>query len=196
MIFFIADKVSCWLIRQNAIKEEDKELYEYAVHSFTVSAIPVLLFVLLGGIVEMLYESILIILPFMLLRKYSGGYHAKYSWLCLIISSSLLGICLFMVKQSEYGPLWDTAFLLSLVSLGIHSPVDSENRRLDMLEIKAYKKTVIVLEAVFFLAYVICIMCEKNNAGICIAVGTILSAALQVPCVMKKAIERIKKGRI
>lgn len=196
MILFIADKVSSWLIRQNAIGKEDKELYEYAVHSFTVSAIPVLLFLLFGGIVGMLYESILIILPFMLLRKYSGGYHAKYAWLCLVISSSLLGICLFMVRQSKYGPLWDAAFLLSLVSLGIHSPVDSENRKLDMQEAKVYRKTVIILEVIFTLIYVICIICGKSNAAICIVAGTVLSAGLQVPCVMKKMIERIRKGRI
>ncbi len=59
-----AGTIITWLICQQAIQEQDRELYTYA-----------------------LYNMVLLIIPFMMLRKFSGGFHAKTPLRCMAISS-------------------------------------------------------------------------------------------------------------
>ena len=71
--------LSDWLVQQDAIESCDRELYEYAMHSFLVSAIPLAIFLIVSGVIGMLTEGLLIVIPFMVTRKFSGGYHAGHA---------------------------------------------------------------------------------------------------------------------
>ena len=186
MISSVADLISEWLIKKNAIRETEKELYTYAVYSFFISIVPTFLFLLFSGMVGMIREGILIIFPFMVLRKYSGGYHAKYAWLCMILSCVALAGCLYSVRFFPYGREWDVAFLISVLSLAVHSPIDSENRRLDADEVKEYRKDTIFILFASSLIYIICIWKNIETVGVCIAVSIALAALLQVPCIVKE----------
>lgn len=86
----VAGKIVIWLIRQEAIKDDEKELYEYAVCSLFMMIVTVILAICIGFCFGVFIESIILILPFMLIRKFSGGYHAKKQTICLCISSMLL----------------------------------------------------------------------------------------------------------
>ena len=65
MISGFIGNVSTWLIKHNAIKPEDKELYEYAIYSFIITVSPLFLVILISGIMGKLCEGIVIIIPFM-----------------------------------------------------------------------------------------------------------------------------------
>ena len=77
MIPVFIENISAWLIKHDAIKSEDKELYEYAIYSFFITISPLFLVILISGIMGKLFEGIVVIIPFMVLRKFSGGFHAK-----------------------------------------------------------------------------------------------------------------------
>lgn len=85
-------KIVEWLINHDAIKSEDKELYEYALYSLWLLATPLFLAIIIGGCLGGVKEGIIIVIPFMLIRKFSGGYHAKHLWICLIGSTILLSL--------------------------------------------------------------------------------------------------------
>ena len=73
------DTVVDWMMRYNVIHDEDKELYKYALHSVLLFVSPFILAGSIGFFVGSVKHGILLILPFIVLRKFSGGYHAKYS---------------------------------------------------------------------------------------------------------------------
>ena len=83
-----------WLIHNHAISSDDKELYEYAIYSFIISTVPLVIFLVISGIIGMFPEGFLIIMPFMVIRKFGGGYHAKHAYICMIMSTGLLAGCL------------------------------------------------------------------------------------------------------
>ncbi|MGO5071657.1 accessory gene regulator B family protein [Roseburia faecis] len=94
-----AGTIITWLICQQAIQERDRELYTYALYNMVLLIIPLGLTVIFGEIIGNVKQGIVMILPFITLRKYSGGYHAKTPLRCMIISSLLLFLCIKIIFE-------------------------------------------------------------------------------------------------
>ncbi len=82
-----AGTIITWLICQQAIQERDRELYTYALYNMVLLIIPLGLAVMFGWIIGNIRQAIVMIIPFMMLRKFSGGFHAKTPLRCMAISS-------------------------------------------------------------------------------------------------------------
>mgnify|MGYP002616413802 CR=1 FL=1 len=65
----LLSELTDWLIDNHAISSDDKELYEYAIYSFIISTVPLVIFLVISGIIGMFPEGFLIIMPFMVIRK-------------------------------------------------------------------------------------------------------------------------------
>mgnify|MGYP000755320609 FL=1 len=186
--------VISWLIQQQAITEEDREIYTYAVDNMVFLLIPLAMVLVIGGIIHTIRQGIVMIIPFMLLRKFSGGYHAKTFFRCMIISCLLLFLCMEITIHISYS--WNILVFAGIAgsSLIIQSPIDSENKRLEEVQKRQYRKIVCGF-VMFFLALIFILW--KLNAqkyAVSIAVGIWLSAGLQIPCLMKQLI-LVKNGR-
>lgn len=186
--------LSEWLVKHKAIKSGDRELYEYAIYSFLVSVTPLVIFLIASGVIGMLPEGMLIIFPFMVIRKFSGGYHANHASVCLIVSTGLLGICLFVVTCADSSWILHTLSAVAGISIAINSPIDSENRKLTDAEIRRYRHMTRIIVAAMVTAYTVLAACRLERYSICVAVSLILSALLQMPCIVGKCIE--KKRRV
>lgn len=185
--------LSGWLVKHEAIKPGDRELYEYASYSFLISVTPLVIFLIAGGAIGMLPEGMLIIFPFMIIRKFSGGYHANHASVCLIVSTGLLGICLYVVTYADSNWILHTLTVAAGMSIVINSPIDSENRRLTETEMKRYRCVACLIVAVMITIYVVLAAFQMKHYSVCIAVSLILSALLQMPCIVGNWIERKRK---
>ena len=174
------------LIESGVIEASDRELYEYAIHSLWLSVAPLIIALVFGIIMGSTKEAVMMIFPFMAIRKFSGGYHAKRERNCLIGSSLLIMLCVFGASYLEYGTVISVCLILAVTSLITFSPIDSENRRLDVDEKSRYKVMTAVIAILFSVLHFILAVSGGESAAVCIAVGLILSAGLQVPCVVKR----------
>ena len=118
-------------------------------------------------------------------RKFCGGYHAKKAWYCLIISSVLLVTCTIISSYINYNYALVIITMIAMVSLIICSPVDSENRRLSQEEKKCCKIATIIIAFIFFGIDLILYLCQQETYAVCIAIGIILVAGLQIPCIFR-----------
>ena len=178
-------KIVEWLINHDAIKSEDKELYEYALYSLWLLATPLFLAIIIGGCLGGVKEGIIIVIPFMLIRKFSGGYHAKHLWICLIGSTILLSLCILMSFYLECD--WKLAgiTIIAGIGMGYFSPIDHENKRLNDKEKKLYKKATIILVGMSWIALLLQLL-GKETWAVCISIGIMMTAGLQYPVVLKK----------
>ncbi len=188
---WLADRIAGWLIVREAVAEEDRELYEYAVVCSLMTLVPLLLVMLVGGIMGELSTGIVIILPFMALRKFSGGYHAKHMVTCLVCSSGLLAVCIFIAARIAYCWQLGVCMFSGAVLLFLFSPVDSENKRLDSEEKKRYKYTAGILSLTVCLIVVLLKKCGAEKLAVCVAVGLLMTVVLQIPCVLPKVVKKI-----
>ena len=185
-----ANIIADWLISCKVVEETDKELYSYAVHSILLSLSPLALAIGFGVCMGCVRQSVMIIMPFVIIRKFSGGYHTKHAWLCLIWSCLLLLLCITMSFYIKCG--WKTAVITvgSAVSLVCFSPIDNENRVLDQEEYSRYKRITAVLVTMFLCIDTLLFVCQLYTYSICISIGIVLSAGLQFPCIFKKIMKK------
>ncbi len=174
------------LIESGVIEASDRELYEYAIHSLWLSVAPLLMALAFGILMGDSWKAVLMILPFMAIRKFSGGFHAKRERTCLIVSSLLIVICIYCAAHLEYSAVISMCLMLAGISLITFSPIDSENRRLDADEKNRYNVITAVMATIFAVLHLLLLVFELRSAAVCIAVGVILSAGLQIPCVVMR----------
>lgn len=183
MIGKCAYMVSDWLLSREVIQKEDQELYEYAVYSLLITIAPLAMSIIFGIIMGVFWQSIVLMIPFMTIRKYSGGYHAKKASVCFAISCLVLFCFISVSAYVEYNS--SVAFILilvSVISLIVNSPIDSENRRLSEIEKRRYKRIVMVQTLVYLSIFLGLCVINQPIYALCISIGMILAAGLQFPC--------------
>ena len=179
--------ISKWLLNTGAISEDDKELYEYAAYSFLFSLLPLCLVIIIGCAVNMVIEGILMVIPFMLIRKFSGGFHLNSSAVCFVSSTALLSLFIFIVKFvtiSAQIPLFTGGVVLAAIQIFLCSPIDNEARKLSEKETVTFRTVARVMVIVFLAVYVILTCVKQWRFSVSVGAGII--ALLQLPCLFTR----------
>lgn len=181
----ICKGISNWLIDNHAIDIGDRELYEYAIYSMLITISPILLVFVIGVFMGTLKEGLVLLIPFMCIRKYSGGYHAKHPSVCFVSSCLILVMCMYLASHMTFE--WYLSFIMvaAVLSLCVHSPIDSENKRLDDEEKLRYRNISRRMAISFLSIHFLLVSVGFHWTAVSIAIGVILSAMLQIPCVLK-----------
>lgn len=193
------DAISGWLIQNEVIEKEEREVYQYALYSAFISLFPLLMAMGFGMALGCVKQSILIVLPFAVIRKFSGGYHAKHAAVCLISSCMLLYLCLLLSFHVRSGWMLLCLTAGAGISLSCLSPIENENRLLDEAERSCYKRITRNLVLFFLLIAFLCSVFGFSQYGVCISIGLLLAAGLQLPflwSVFKKTIFSKKQKNI
>ncbi len=177
--------ISLWLLRKGVITKEDIELYNYAAMSLLMIFAPIFLAVIEGLVLGDVSDSVVMIIPFVFLRKFSGGYHANKLWKCLISSIVIIFIPLYFMRWIVQGIAINILLLISTIMLLVMSPVEHKNREILYEEAKIYKKIVLVLLLIFLSTYLFFYI-TKNKYSIPLALGIILTECVQLPCLKSR----------
>ena len=188
----LSEDLSAWLVKQGVITIEDIELYEYAVYSFLLLLVPVTIVFIYGIFSRNFLESVSVVVTVIAFRKYCGGYHAKYSWMCMIFSCGSIFLCLYLADRIKYSAYINLLVIITGVMICFMGPIDSENRRLDENEKKLYAKKTVLTTVVFVGLYFLLLMVRKK-LSICMFLGMVLVAGLQkIGVITEGYMEKIK----
>lgn len=188
MIRFISRAVAEWLLKHGAISVNEKELYEYSIYSFLFTLTPLFLVLMVSIPLNMAVEGILLITPFIFLRKFAGGFHFQTPLPCIIVSTLVLLGCLLENRIIlEYGSFIIHTLLVyaSIVPICILSPIDSENRQLSAKEKSTFHRIAIVLATINAALYSLLLILRTVEIAIPLGTGMILTALLQLPCLFE-----------
>lgn len=184
--------ISAKLIEYEAIAPEDEDLYCYAVHCLFLAVIPFVISMVIGVLLGKAPECLWIVVPFMLMRKFSGGHHAKTQLRCFLESSCAMYVAIEASVFLTDGSAVRIGMVLAVLWLAVFSPIDSENRRLSSQQKKVYKRTAITISMVFVLLYGILSVFHWWEAAVSVAIGIILCAVMQMPCLFKDIRMKLK----
>lgn len=129
------------------VSNEDKEIYAYGINRVLTIVLNVATTLILGIIYGRVYEAALFFTAFILLRSYSGGYHASTPMKCYVLTVFLITTILSVMKfVSVHKSVCFGLSLLSDIIIILLSPNEAKNKPLDAIERIIYKrKTVIIL---------------------------------------------------
>ena len=178
-----------WLICCEVIDSSEIELYEYAIDCSIMNFVPLVSAIIIGGIFKNFLGGLLIVLPFMIVRKYSGVVHAKTRTRCFIYSGLIIAFANIMAIKIQNDLFCSFLLCLSTISLVLLSPVENEKKKLETFEKKVYKKRTIVWIMFFVLAYILFLINEYTRLAICISIGVIICSIMQMVCIISKLIK-------
>lgn len=197
MIKLISDKFACFLCKDEGQKN-NFDLYEYAVYIILSSAFHVITVIALGLCFNLLVESLVFYLSFIVIRKFAGGYHAKTPVRCYLFSFASNIIILCLVKWlSSINTLFIFIFiifeLLCVVLILLISPLDTENNPLTGQEKKMYRMLTSIITILIFIISSLCFFKGYINIGSSMICGVVMSALVLLMRKIQIINMRIKK---
>ena len=191
----LSKAVGAWLAKENVIDVNESELYAYAFYSLLFGLTPIFISIILGIMFHMLKEALILIIPFMVMRKFSGGFHLKRPGTCLICSTLLLAFSLCVIKyisRFQQSSTLKSLVLISALIIFLLSPIDSEERKLSLSEKKTFGLISKVLIVLFIIIYFISFFYTPINISASIGMGIVLVAFLQLPCLIKMMSQNLR----
>lgn len=197
MIKLISSKVAR-ILCEDEKHTDNYGLYEYAIYIILSSAFHMATVIVLGLVFNLLTESLVFYLSFIVIRKFAGGYHAKTPVRCYLFSFASNIIILCLVKWlSSINTLFIFIFiifeLLCVVLILLISPLDTENNPLTGQEKKMYRMLTSIITILIFIISSLCFFKGYRNIGSSMICGVVMSALVLLMRKIQIINMRIKK---
>lgn len=86
MLQILAKKITASLVLNKIISTDDMEAYTYGLELLIPKLVLYLLVFILAALTKTVVVSLLFVVMYMSLRKYTGGFHCKTAERCLCVS--------------------------------------------------------------------------------------------------------------
>ena len=176
-----------FFVSNSLIKNEDKEIYEYAFNIILSSLIHIATVMIIGLCFNLFIESLAFYFSFIAIRKFAGGYHAKTATRCYLFSTPSTGLTitlsLFLIKLFCYVSIYFLMILivieiLCVILISHIAPLDSDNNLLNGKEKKLYGKISCSISTALLCISIVTINLNYIKIGISIMFGVFMSAAV------------------
>lgn len=197
MIKLISSKVARILCKDEK-HTDNYELYEYAIYIILSSAFHMATVIVLGLVFNLLTESLVFYLSFIVIRKFAGGYHAKTPTRCYLFSIVSNIIMFYLIKWLNgactlFVYLFMMIGLFCLVEILLISPLDTENNPLTGQEKKMYRMLTSIITILIFIISSLCFFKGYRNIGSSMICGVVMSALVLLMRKIQIINMRIKK---
>lgn len=165
MINKISKNAAVFFIKNNLIQEDEIDIYIYGLQLIISSILGISIILFLGIISERLTDSLIFLFCFIILRQYSGGYHANSYLKCNLYFITIFLLTEFVViyTQSEYIDALTVGLVcISFVIMLRLAPIDNINKKLSNSQKLKNKKITIII---FIILITISIFMKVNDVN-------------------------------
>lgn len=163
MISRLANIISEALLKEQVIKEAERELYVYGLFLLISQGLFFLLSVFFGFLFGQVWENAVFYIIFSILRGYAGGFHASKESVCAVcttIALLLSAILIFALERVTGAFISFVLIFLGGIIIFRISPLDSEGKPLNEVERAEYKNKSIEVYAIIVLASLLGTACH------------------------------------
>ncbi len=172
MLKKLSSKIAIWLIKSDMLKDDNIDLYSYAIQYLLLIIIPTINFTVYCIATHKIYIGLIEIFSFLLTRKFCGGYHCESSSVCLIFSTILLIFIAWISCFIKPGLYIIIPTILADLELILRGPVISINHSVSDIEKKYYHKRLITI--IIFLNFLIILTSLLKLFHICNCICIVL----------------------
>lgn len=149
MLEKVSDKIANSLVLQGIISKDDVEVYSYGLALLISFLFNTLVMLIVGGLIHRLIETLLFLAVFVLLRSFTGGYHADTFQKCMIITFSTYGSVIMLSSINVVLPVYFVAVLVGFFIVLAMAPVEHPNKEISDRKKVHHKITSIALYLFF-----------------------------------------------
>lgn len=175
-------------IRKGKITENEAELYEYGYTLMVEKMLIFVICVVIALLLDAVWEVLALCITFIPLRVYSGGYHAKSRWGCMVLSGMFVILGIIGIRVLSRSISVSAYLFIEIVCIIVTMrfvPVDIKQKPITAGEKNYYRKKVMCVVCSELLVGLICIHFEIYTTVLGIIVSSVfnmLSALGQVFC--------------
>ena len=156
IITFLGKSISHFLCEKKVIAEQEVEVYQYGFEILISTTLGLLITVAIGIVLNMFFLSVLYYVIFVMVRQWTGGYHADSYLKCNITFAGITFFTLGMTKLSDMSEMYSLTIhglmlVFALLSVWKYTPVENPNKPLTKEQKKRNHKValiaIIILEA-------------------------------------------------
>ena len=164
---------AAWLINIGLLNETDIDLYSYAIKNLFLIINPTIIFTIYCIASHNILLGLIEMFSFLLIRKYSGGYHCQSSTSCLILSTIMLIFMAWMSSQLRPSLIIIIILLLCDLELSIKGPVIS-------------KKFLLLILCSYNILFFVLWMIGLEHLASCLAIVIIICSISHIICMFGK----------
>lgn len=159
MFHNLAVDIAFLLIKNKIVDIQQRDVYVYGLEVILLNGSLLIVFLitsLLCGAMTNFWAYLIFFLP---LRIFSGGYHAKSSESCFVLSTIMYGLSIaitFFFPLLYQNWKWTVAGIISIVVILALSPMVNENNPLTQSQRKRNRIIVCILLAADLVTFILC----------------------------------------
>lgn len=186
MVENLSRHIALWLIKSGILKDDDTELYIYAIQYLLLIINPTIIFTVYCIATHNTWIGLIEVFSFLLIRKYSGGYHCQSSTACLIFSVIVLITIAWLSSVLKPSLFLMIALVIADVELIIKGPIVSVNHDVSDLERKYYHKYLTAILLLFNTIIITTCLWHLYRIASCVSIVIIFCFLLHILCMTKK----------
>ena len=160
----ISSLLADYLLRNNAIEEEDYEIYKYGLLSGTEMLICVATCYIIAAQMGMLLKCTLLLVILFLLRSYVGGLHLNSFKACYICSCVVVVLTLLTVKYLSISKSYSLFIsVLEIMAILFLNPVENMNRPVNDNEKKIFLNRIKIILFIILMLTIFCYIFNLNS---------------------------------
>lgn len=161
-----------WMLASQAFPKEDAPLVSFGIIQGLRTMIEIILMLLTGLFMNLLWQGALVLIAFMPLRIYAGGYHARTPMQCAV-KTWLLFLGILLLYKFSPDLLCAQILLLAITGLSLwkFAPVEHENKPLEEYEVIKYRKLAFGIYGAETVLFVMLRLLGAAGAAKCIVLG-------------------------
>lgn len=145
-----------FIIQHSDAKREDADIIAFGVKYGLITLAEILGMVVISFLMRELIPGAVILIAFISIRVYAGGYHAKTLPRCVVMSTILFTLIILGYKMLYLPIIVKGLIALFLgVLILIFSPVENDNRRLSKNEEKVFKNRALLFYSISLIIFML-----------------------------------------
>lgn len=161
----LAYSISLFLYHKDSIAEEEVDVYAYGFEVLIDSVLETMLLIVAGLALGYVFETIIFILVFGMLRSFTGGYHASSKIMCTIMTVSTCVVNLiFSCIVSKYTWAYMILGLAGVVGIWKYAPKGHTNKPLEAMQ-KSRNRTVSRMLCVIYIIGILILKGEVESVS-------------------------------
>lgn len=197
MIARLSKRMASFFVRNEVIKSEDEEVYEYGLQLLLSTVFNGIIALILAIISGTVLQCVCYLAVFVLLRKSAGGFHAKTHFGCCCILAVVLSLFIMFIKfvpNEVYGIVAAIAAAVSVVIILIFAPLEHENKPISDRDKNRLRKISVIYAVLFTILVFVLFIAKLKMIMICVALGMFTASGSMLVAVIEKKIKSIHLG--
>lgn len=189
MIARLSKRVASFFVRNEVIKSEDEEVYEYGLQLLLSTVFNGIIALVLAIISGTVWQCVCYLAVFVLIRKSAGGFHAKTHLGCcciLVVVLSLFILFIKFVPTDIYAAITVIAVVFSVAAILLFAPLEHENKPISDKDKKRLRKISVIYAILISFVISLLFITNTKEIMVCLALGMFTASSSMLVAIIEK----------